>query len=272
MARSLFKQIFGYRLSVPFEPVNDLERLLIRAVTEPAARPDFYRALLENPLYFVRIGEPPPTTQQITLQPGETLKVNTITHEGREHTPIFSSKERVEHVARDKPVGYLAMMGRDLFTMMRGSELILNPGSEYGKVLTAAEVESMLNGSIFSGFTNPDVGGRQILLGQPSNYPHQLIDALKEKFAKLSEVNAAYLAHAQVAGVDQQPNTLIGIEMKGDWNQLLEQLGPILEANTRQGEVVSLARINPKHPDTIAKYMLNSTTAFYKRKKFMGLF
>jgi len=257
---------------MPFEPANDLERLLIQAVTDPNARPNFYRALLVGPLYVVRIGEPPPTTQQVTLPVGEQIKVRTIMHEGREHTPVFSSKERIEHVSKDAPVGYLAMNGRDLFTMMRGHELILNIGSDYGKVFTAAETESMLNGSIFSGFTSPDVGGKQILLGQPKEYPTQLVSALKEQFVTLPEVNAAYLAYAQIAGVDAQPNTLIGIETKGDWDALLEKLGPTMGANTKPNEIISLAKVDPKRPDTIADYMLKSTTAFYKRKKLLGLF
>jgi len=41
------------------------------------------------------------------------------------------------------------MAARDFLELTRGADVLLNPGSDYGKELLASEIESLLDGSIF---------------------------------------------------------------------------------------------------------------------------
>ena len=140
----------------------------------------------------------------------------------------------------------------------------------------------MLDGSIFATAAQPaspgghkqlDVRGRRILLGQPSNYPRHLTDALSSFFATVPSVRAAYLAHGSVEGSDG-PHTMIGIDTDGDWDALMQQIGPVLGANTRAGELVDLVKVTNKSGDVIGSYMIKHSKPFYgsPRKKWFALF
>ena len=51
---------------VDFTPANDLEQTLVRAATDPVARPEFYRCLLVAELYIL--------TEEGHLENGQTSK------------------------------------------------------------------------------------------------------------------------------------------------------------------------------------------------------
>jgi hypothetical protein len=257
-----------------FTPVNDLERLLVQAAGDPAARAAFVRAMLESDVFFVREGAPPETEGSFVANTGTTFEVRRIEMEGVLRTPIFSSVDRISAVVTE-PVGYIALKGRDMFETFRGSELVLNPGSPYGKYFTPGEIEAILDGSIFNPTPSQlDVGVKEILLGQPSVFPVHITDALKQVFADMKDVSAAYLAHAVIAGVDSAPHTMIGIATTGDWRSTVEPAGRVVERVAKPGELVDFVQIKPDGSDVISSYLLKSTTPFYvrKKKKRFGLF
>jgi hypothetical protein len=130
-------------------PENPLEQVLIAAATEPGARPTFYRLMLDSPLYIVNDNPEARGNQgNRILAPGEQLMVSTVEIDGVAHTPIFSSLARLRAVLQSERT-YLAMQGRNLLEILRGSHLVLNPGSPFGKQFFPQEVEAMLNGEIF---------------------------------------------------------------------------------------------------------------------------
>ena len=250
---------------MPFVAVNELEKLLMVAATDPSARPAFYRAVLEEELFIIREGEPPAKRQRFVAQEGMKIEIRAMELQGQVYTPIFSSEERISVVVKEK-VAFLGMKGRYLLEIVRGKKLILNPGSEFGKVFNEQEVESMLNGSIFQTTRPMDVGGKQIMLGQPKEYPKHLTEPLGKLFAKLAEVKGAYLAHAFIAGSDQKPHTLIGVEVDGDWDKVRDAVGGVLQSAAKPGEVVDLYPVVRGKEDGIANYLLEKTKAFYGGK------
>jgi SseB protein N-terminal domain len=121
-----------------FEPQNDLERSLIAATTDPAARPQFYRDLVASDLFVVQ--EPDTPSGQLNIRP---LEVN-----GNDCLPVFSSLPRLQAFI-DQEVSYIAMNARDFMQITRGARLLLNAGSDYGKELLPEEIASILDGSIW---------------------------------------------------------------------------------------------------------------------------
>jgi hypothetical protein len=254
-----------------FEPENELERLLVDAAKSEAGRQPFLRALLEHNLLIIAEGRQPTEPRQEILEQDTEITVRQIEMEGKLYTPIFSSERRISAIVTEN-VGFLAMRGRELLAMTRGTDLVLNPGSTYGKFLTPTEVESLLDGSIFSpeSAQSTDVGAKQILLGQPSIFPRHVTEALSTFFAKHREVDAAYLAHAHIAG-DETPHTMIGIATTGDYPALVQAAGPVINPVLKAGEIIDLIQVG-QAADPVSDYMLGNTKPFYKRKKWLGLF
>ncbi len=254
-----------------FAAANEIERLLVAAATDPAARPAFYRALGEHELFVITEGRKPERAQRFVADENTPLQIRMIELEGKLHAPVFTSVERISAVV-PKEVGFVAMKGDAMFSMLRGKDLVLNPGAEYGKVFTAHEVEAILTGTIFSPQETPNVGGKKILLGQPNDYPQHITEALGRFFARSRDVKAAYLAHAFISDIDKAPHTLIGVEVARDWRKVVEEAGVVVREVAKPDEIVDFVQVPANATDTIGEYMQRQTTPFYVRKKWLGLF
>src|SRR4051794_29486133 len=191
-----------------FEPQNDLERSLMRASSDPAHRPQFYRDFAASQVFVIDDGGPATREGETTLQEGRTLRLRTIELEGKLYLPVFSSLPRLQAVLQEQ-ASYIALNALEFLKITRGADLILNPRSDYGKAFTAAEVESILDGSI----GRPDETyvaekDTQVLIGQPANYPTELVAALERLFATRAAAPPASLAHFHDAARGQKPPSL----------------------------------------------------------------
>jgi hypothetical protein len=198
-----------------FEPQNTLERSLVAAATDPAARPQFYRDLVAADLLVIQEPDAPP--QQLKIRP---VEVN-----GHDCLPVFSSLPRLQQFV-DHEVGYVAMNALEFMKITRGAFLLLNPGSDYGKEFLPEEIASILDGTIWqpqSSYTAER--DTQVLLGQPARYPAELVDVLGRVFAKFDSVRAAYLAHFFNPAQGDKPHTLIAIEAADHWEQIAAEAG-----------------------------------------------
>lgn len=255
-----------------FTPENKLESALVKAATDPASRSQFYRELLEADLLV--IGESAsnePLGSRVAAE-GERLHVRHMEFEGQVHLPVFSSLARLQ-ANLSEPVGYLALNGRTLMEMTQGTPLVLNPGSDYGKVLTSGEVASLLDGSLWSS-TSSYTAERdtQVFLGQPAVYPQELVDVLTRVFKRLKPVRRAYLAHFHNPETGEEPHTLIGLEVNGDWDAVMAEVG----VATREVEVpdppVDFVRVEGgRDAKGVGHYLVNKCEPFYSAKR-LGVF
>ena len=71
-----------------FVPQNVLERALVDAATDPAGRPNFYRALLGAQLFTIDHRPVAPATSAMSLEPGTSLRIPAVEIEGEE-TPAL---------------------------------------------------------------------------------------------------------------------------------------------------------------------------------------
>src|SRR5688500_13483860 len=105
--------------------------------------------MLDSPLYIVNDNPGARGNQgNRDVQPGEQLMFSSVEIDGVAHSPIFSSLARLRVVLKSER-SYLSMQGRNLLEILRGSHLVLNLGSPFGKQFFPQEVEAMLNGDIF---------------------------------------------------------------------------------------------------------------------------
>lgn len=252
-----------------FEPQNRLEESLVKATTDPAHRPQFYRDFVESDVFIIQQRQDVPDTDEMTmLKEGTGLEIQSIEYRGKPYIPIFSSLPRLQAVLTEE-AGYLAMNALAFLELTQGADLLLNPGSEYGKELLAQEVALILDGSI--GKPSQRYVAKQdtqVLIGQPKNYPTELVDALTRLFKGKKEVKRAWVAHFFNPQEDEKPHTLVGIEASGDFDSV------VLEASAVAGSIrvpdppVDFIRVTGK--DGVASYF-RKAKSFYERR-FLSLF
>ena len=255
-----------------FKPENKLESVLVKATTDPASRSQFYRELLQADLFVIgESASDEPLDSRVTAE-GEQLRVRNIEFDGQLHLPVFSSLARLQ-VTLSEPAGYLALNGRTLLEMTQGTPLVLNPGSDYGKVLTCEEVASLLDGSMGSPeATYTAEHDTQVFLGQPAVYPQELVDVLIRVFRRLKPVRRAYLAHFHNPEDGQKPHTLIGLEVTGDWDAVLAEVGVATREVAVPDPPVDYVRVEGgKDAKGVARYLVNESEPFYRAKR-LGVF
>jgi hypothetical protein len=134
---------------VDFTPANDLEQTLVRAATEPAARPEFYRRLLAAELYIL--------TEEARAADGQTSKEAAadaafITWESPSgpYVPLFSSRARVDEIARtrERAYGFVSLTGKAAFARLAKEKraAFLNPGFACGKQFVPDVIDRLAGG------------------------------------------------------------------------------------------------------------------------------
>jgi hypothetical protein len=123
------------------------EILLKKAVIDSAYRAKLYERILTEKLFVIYKGNTIPEGYHIATENTkiQILKLKNLS------IPIFTSTDRIfdEGIIKDK-VKFLELTGKDLFKMLKGKTLIINPYSEYAKEILPAEIEKILDGSINS--------------------------------------------------------------------------------------------------------------------------
>lgn len=247
-----------------FEPSNDLERALMLAAVNPACRPEFYKALMVSDVYV--IGFTDAVGDGITTIPaGAKLSiVNWEKADGTSFIPFFTSLEALQHALKEESK-FVALPAKSFFEMTIGSFLVLNPSLPYGKEFFPNEIHALLE----SGMNNvPQTRvvqkETQVLLGQPANYPSDMVSALTALLAKHSVVKAAYLCLMLDLSVSDKPSLVVGFEGDGDLTQAMKEAGSVAADTAPKGEAVDFS-ILKRGERGLSAYMFKSVMPFYER-------
>lgn len=255
---------------MPFDPLNDLERSLMKAATEPAHRPQFYRDFLAADVFVIQHGPPQNPDGVHYAKAGDSLQLPTWEKDGQPLIPIFSSLPRLQAFVTEE-VSYVGMNARAFLEMTRGTNLILNPGADYGKEFPPEEVAAMLDGSIFKPYEQiVTAKDTQVLIGQPARYPDALVETLREYFQKTKQVKRAYLAHYHNPESGTPPHTLIGVEATGDWEQVAAGASQVMRNVAIPDPPVDFMQMTGSVG--VEEHLRTSVKPFYEKKKFLGIF
>ncbi|TAK12297.1 MAG: enhanced serine sensitivity protein SseB [Anaerolineae bacterium] len=191
--------------------MNDLETLLERAAQDPGQRPAFYLGLLEAQIFALG---------NATRDADGKVTALNLQHWGKADgspiLPFFTSLMRLRQ-AISAEQSYVELPARAFLEATRGEALILNPNTERGKEFTPSEVAALLDGTLFQqGHTRVIEEERQVLLGQPANYPTALVEALNSLFHTLPEVKTAWLTYMDDPQDGAGPHLVFGLEVVGD--------------------------------------------------------
>jgi hypothetical protein len=233
-----------------FIPENELERVLIQAAHDPAAAPDFYRQLLDSDLLVLgSIAGQEDQNEHFALEPGDQINLVPGEKNGVRYLPVFSSQTRMQEYARDESK-YLRVNGRALLDLTRGAPVTLNPASEYGKELSASQVQQLLDG--------PRITPR--IIESEIEPPEQLMQVLSEFFATRPDVQTAWMTMVAPSGRLDEARPLLGIESDGDWPSLMQAV-----ADAAPGTMFDVQRVDRFNPRGVAATLL-LILPFYQRR------
>lgn len=255
---------------------NSLEVALRLAADEPACRPEFYKLLLESSIYILGDKNSPASGTR-TLEAGEKVSIqNWVRNDGSPVIPFFSSLSTLQK-AIEHETTYMALPARSLFEMTKGSYLVLNPKSPYGKEFFPNEIEALLaNGVNRLPEQRVTKSATQVLLGQPANYPSAMVGALTTLLSTRSNVKAAYLALMHDPTQDKKPHLLVGVEADGDVEQVIREAGVVVGDTAPNGEPVDLVLVE-RGDSGLSEYFIREVKPFYERrwgsklKSFLGI-
>lgn len=253
-----------------FEPQNDLERSLAKAASDPAHCPQFYKDLSQSDIFIVQHGKQPPAQHtKTTLAEGTMIQIQNIEHNGKPHIPIFSSLVRLQ-AALSHEAAYLGMNALEFMKLTKGAALLLNPGADFGKEFTPEEIASIIDGSIWQPNERYTVKKEvKVLLGQPKNFPTELVNALGRFFKKKKQVKRAWIAHIFNPDDGQKPHTLIAIDVSENFDEVSAEAGIVVRNVTILDPPVDFMPITGK--GGLDGYFVKETKPFYERR-FLGLF
>jgi len=210
------------------EPANPLEKALVAAASDPAARFQFYETLEKSDIFIPQADRFPHASKlsghedgkSITTEPVDVV-IQTVVREGSVYVPFFSSLLQLQLSVLGHHPRYLCLNAIDFMKMhaeaASDATLVLNPGLPHGKDFTPQEVAAIVDGSIFASNSSPVTRHGSVALSQHSEgeYPRELVDALCRCMAGLPQIHAAHIA---LIGddTDQPPSTLIALVVDDD--------------------------------------------------------
>lgn len=185
--------------------------------------------------------------------------------------PFFTSLDTLKQGIAEE-CSYLALPARSLFEMTQGAELVLDPGSEFGKEFTPDEIVHLLASGLNRAATPRTIEtATQVLLGQPAQPPEAMLASLRTLFAQRPQVSRAFLALMHDGNAAEKPHLIIGIEVDDEDERIFQEAGNVA-ADQARGEPVDLIRVR-EHDEGIASYFLRDCPPFYQRQaKKRGFF
>jgi hypothetical protein len=211
-----------------FEPESDLERMLMRAVTHPAERPGFARALMDAQIFVMPIANGGPVVPgpdgSISFPAQLALPRATRGEEG--FLPFFTAPSRVRDWFKDEHV-VRPYVTRDLFALFPDEPFVLNPNCEYGKYFTAFEIKRLLAGQFEDSQTTVLAQPEAVLLAHPKEIPHALIAALGRELGAVKSVRGAWLMLASRAGAREQ-SWMLGVDHDGPWQDVSDAIDRVI--------------------------------------------
>lgn len=246
------------------EPTNDLEQKLMQAANDPASRPEFFKTLLESEVFVIGFASSGGEGHTTIPAGAKVSIVNWEKNDGTPVIPFFTSLAALQR-ALEKEAQYVALPAKSFLELTRGSFLVLNPASPYGKEFHPNEVQALLETGMNRVPTKRVVQQEtKVLLGQPANYPSEMVSALTALLAKHRAVKAAYLCLMHDPSSGDNPSLVVGFDGDDDLTEAMKAAGSVAADTAPKGEFVDFV-ILKRGESGISDYMYGSVKPFYER-------
>lgn len=242
-----------------FVPQNPLEEALAAAVADASRRGAFFEALAAAEVLIPAPGPAPAEDRLMSAPPGSEIDLPVIQDEGRQVVPAFSSMEQLLRFVPEGS-GYIQIPVRDLVKLWRDDLWLgLNPRGP-GVLLGPADVRR-LGGEVVPA---PRREG-EYLLGEPTEEPAALLDAVRAYAERSGTIAAAYRALMVAREEGARPRIVIGLDLVhgADRDTVFAEVGEAARETGIDG--FALVPVALHGPGTVARYLVQNTTPFYRR-------
>ena len=229
----------------------NLDKMLEEAAKVPAKRHDFEVELATSNIYV--IGKKGPQYSFFSMKHKEN---------GTTVVPFFTSIAKLEYFGNKMAKGdvpCIEMPCLEFFEMIKEDNAFLNPDSEISQIFTSAEIKRFLESGLRS--KNADFKeGVPFMVGQPRNYPADLVDALKKAFKNMNRVNKAYLF--EVAYGTVKPHIMLVIDFDGNKDIVFDDIANIAKDYIAADDLLDAIPAT----DNLAKSVIKNAEPFYIKK------
>ncbi len=239
----------------------DLETLLKKATVDAACQNDFLKKLLSEKLIVIAQDNICPRGYEMLLRDTD---VDIFTFKDGK-VPFFTSTDRIfDNCIIKKQVKFIKLKGEDLFKILKGKTLVLNPNSDFGKEFLPEEIESLLDGSYFTSDVKRAKINRKkpVKVGEALKYPRAVVQSLNKLFSGNPDINAAYLAFIHEPLSDVHPHYIFAIDAAQNYDNIISEAMFLTEQLIGDKDF-DFIRLN--HTGGIDDYFVNESTPFYKR-------
>ena len=102
-----------------------------------------------------------------------------------------------------------------------------------------------------------------VQIGQPANYPTDIVQTLQTLFARSSEVRKAYLGWIFDPASGEAAHLMIALDIIGESSAIIEQAGPEAQKFLKPGELIDFIRIDDA--GGISDYFTKETIPFFEQ-------
>lgn len=221
--------------------------------------PEFCEKLLASDLFVLT--DDTSTTQGPHVLEEET-SVNLIggqTEDGVAFIPVFTSLQELESYV-EKETCYMSMAGWNLFPLLQGSNVALNPASAHGVVFSSDDIENILG---HFGVKTVDVEeGTPLLIGQPETDPVYLKQTLSDIFRRDGRVQSAHLCSVVNQNNGEQ-SLVVGVVFKPgqDCPDIFNIAGPAASQFLPEGHTLDFMIISDN--DGLSGILLQDGDCFF---------
>jgi hypothetical protein len=242
-----------------------LEETLAKATQDAAYHPAFYKSLLQSDIYVLAESNKNILKQKDPSEnPANMSVVVWLKPDGSQVIPIFTSKQELLKAVK-KQASFIRINAKVFFESTSGSCYVLNPASQYGKELLAAEIKALLDGSLFQTLGSHLIErNTNLMIGQPAEYPEKMAKSLKLYFKGCQEVQAAYLAQIYDGTDSTWPHLIIAIRAAKEMPTILQEAALVVKPYITKGSYIDFFRLDDAKD--IGKYFLDIQPFYTKGK------
>ncbi len=221
----------------------EFTELMTKAALEPVYRSDFYRRILDEEFFVILAGADLPDGEVVLSEIGKFILATLP--DGK--VPIFTQLNRIydKEIVKSE-IRYMKIKADFLFNMVAGNTLIINPFSNYSKLLTPEEIEKIKSGTVLydTSRSREVTRNEKMAIGQPKEYNMDLIEALKIQYTDHPGIKSAYIAMVQYVDRGLPPNLIIAVDTDEEFDEIANDTGFTAEQFLENNEIIEVMKLD----------------------------
>lgn len=243
---------------------NELEQLMRESFQDSSMIEGFYAKILSSELFVLAAKADVVDGRHILEEDSEVSLISYQMEDGTPFIPVFTSLQELQR-SIEEDLRYMAMDGWNLFSLIRGSDIVLNPASEYSWHLKADDLDEILQHFGANAITVEQ--DTPVLMGQPAIDPVDFKKALSEVFERDGRVRSAYFC-LMVNQNSGEYSFVIGVVfLPGqEYRDIFNIAGPAAGKFLPEGYKLDFMVINGNDHEGVSGALLQDGDCFFRRE------